>query len=112
MTRRFLFAKIRDIQITQSNLNYEGSIKLDSEWLEKTGMRPFEEVTVLNVANGNRFNTYIIEGAPGSGAVELNGPAARLGQVGDPIMVLSYCDLHSDEIENHSPHILCVNPRT
>ena len=110
MFRRFLNAKIRDIRITGTRLEYEGSITLDPEVLERAGILPNEEVQVLNVENGARFTTYVILGERGSGAVELNGPAAHLARVGDRVMVLTYCLLHPEEIPGHEPVIVCVNP--
>lgn len=110
MYRRFLNAKIRDIRITGTYLDYEGSITLDEDWLEEAGMLPNEEVQVLNVETGARFTTYIIKGERGSGAVELNGPAARLAEVGDRVMVLTYASLHPDEIEGHEPTVVSVDP--
>ena len=110
MYRRFLNAKIRDIRITATHLDYEGSITLDEDWLDKAGMLPNEEVQVLNVETGARFTTYVIVGERGSGAVELNGPAARLAAVGDRVMVLSYALLHPEEIEGHEPTVVSVKP--
>lgn len=106
MLRHFLFAKIRDIVITGANPDYEGSITLDELYLEKSGILPNERVDVLNASNGERFSTYVIAGPRGSGIVELNGPAARLGMVGDKVMVLSYGLLTNDEIANHKPTII------
>jgi aspartate 1-decarboxylase len=110
MFRSFLNAKIRDIRITGTYLEYEGSITLDEDWLEGAGILPNEEVQVLNLENGERFNTYAILGPRGSRAVELNGPAALLGKVGDRIMVLSYVLLQQDEIAGHEPVIVSVDP--
>lgn len=110
MLRSFLKAKIRDIRITGTHLEYEGSITLDQAWLEAADIAPNEEVQVLNLESGARFTTYVILGEKGSKAVELNGPAAHLASVGDRIMVLSYALLHSEEIPAHEPVILCVNP--
>jgi aspartate 1-decarboxylase len=110
MYRRFLNAKIRDIRITGTYLDYEGSITLDQDWVEQAGMLPNEEVQVLNVETGARFTTYVILGERGSGAVELNGPAAHLAEVGDRVMVLTYALLHSDEIEGHEPTVVSVSP--
>jgi aspartate 1-decarboxylase len=110
MLRRFLKAKIRDIRLTGARLDYEGSITLDEDYMERAGIAPGEEVQVLNVENGERFTTYAITGRKGSGAVELNGPAAHLGTVGDRVMVLSYASLREDEIAGHSPRILCIDP--
>lgn len=111
MLRRFLKAKIRDIRLTGTDINYEGSITLDADYLEKAGILPNEEVQVLNVDNGVRIATYAIEGKRGSGIVELNGPAARCGLKGDRVMVLSYCLVGPEEIETHTPTIVSVNPR-
>ena len=110
MFRMFLNAKIRDIRITKTYLDYEGSITLDEDYLERAGIQPNEEVHVLNADTGTRLITYAIRGKRGSGAVELNGPAARLGMIGDRIMVLSYALLSPEEIAGHTPRIICVNP--
>lgn len=110
MLRRFLGSKIRDIRITGTYLDYEGSITLDEEYLEKSGIMPNEEVYILNQENGQRFTTYVIKGEKGSGKVEINGPAARLGMVGDRIMVLSYILLAPDQVSDHEPTIVSVNP--
>lgn len=110
MFRIFLNSKIRDIRITSTNLHYEGSITLDEEYLEKAGILPNEEVHVLNENTGTRIITYAIPGKKGSGVVQLNGPAARLGMVGDRIMVLSYVLLSPEEIANHKPKIVSINP--
>jgi len=110
MLRTFLRSKIRDIRVTGTHLEYEGSITLDEDWLDASGIAPNEEVQVLNLENGARFTTYVILGERGSGAVELNGPAALLASVGDRIMVLSYGLLNAEEIDGHEPVILCVDP--
>jgi aspartate 1-decarboxylase len=110
MLKRYLNGKIRDIRITAARIDYEGSITLDEEYMEKAGIEPNEEVQVLNIANGERFTTYAIKAKRGSGAVQLNGPAARLGLVGDPVMVLSYIFLTPEEAANHTPKIVRVTP--
>lgn len=108
MLRMFLNGKLRDIRITGVNLEYEGSITLDADYLERAGILPNEEVHVLNKETGTRLITYTIKGERGSGIVELNGPAARLGMVGDRIMILSYCMLSEAEIANHTPKIVSI----
>lgn len=110
MYRMFLNGKIRDIRLTKTNLEYEGSITLDEDYLDRAGILPNEEVHVLNMETGTRLITYAIRGERGSGGVELNGPAARLGMVGDRVMVLSYVQLSPDEIRDHEPKIICINP--
>jgi aspartate 1-decarboxylase len=108
MIRRFLNAKLRDIKITDTLVEYEGSITLDEDFLEKTGILPFEEVHVLNMESGARFITYAIKGERGSGVVQLNGPAAYLGKRGDRVMVLTYAYLTREEIPGHKPRIVSM----
>jgi aspartate 1-decarboxylase len=110
MQRMFLGGKIRDIRITALHPEYEGSIVLDEEYMEKAGILPYEEVHVLNLNAGTRIITYAIKGKRGSGSVELNGPAARHGMVGDEVMVLTYVVLAPPEIAGHKPRIVCINP--
>jgi aspartate 1-decarboxylase len=109
MLRSFLKAKIRDIKITGAHLEYEGSITLDENFIEQAGILPYEEVHVLNQDNGNRFTTYVIKGKRGSGIVELNGPAALLGAVGNRIMVLTFVYLTENELPSHSPRVISGN---
>ncbi|MGA2507609.1 MAG: aspartate 1-decarboxylase [Chitinispirillaceae bacterium] len=111
MQRMFLSAKIRDIRITALRPDYEGSILLDEEYMEKAGILPFEEVHVLNLNAGTRIITYAIKGKRGSGCVELNGPAARHGMVGDEVMVLTYLLLEPQEIAGHKPRIVSINQK-
>lgn len=110
MFRRFLNGKIRDIRITNVDLEYEGSITLDEEYLEKAGILPNEEVHVLNADTGSRVITYAIRGERGSGIVGLNGPAARTGMIGDRIMVLTYAMLAPEDIPGHKPKIVSIFP--
>ena len=91
MMRRFMLkGKIHGARITRTRLDYDGSITVDSKVLTAAGIAPFEMVHVLNLNNGQRAETYAIAGKSGSGAMELNGPAARLGEIGDEIIVLAY----------------------
>jgi aspartate 1-decarboxylase len=106
MFKRMLCSKLRDIKITGTYLEYEGSITLDEDYMDQAEFVEYEEVQVLNTENGNRFSTYVIKGARGSGCVELNGPAARLGLKGDRIMVLSYAILTPEEVKNHVPRVV------
>lgn len=111
MQRAFLKAKIRDFCLTAVRPDYEGSITLDEDYMERAGILPFEEVHVLNLNAGTRIITYAIAGARGSGSVELNGPAARHGMVGDEIMVLTYALLEPEEIKQHEPRIISIHPK-
>ena len=96
MYRVMCKAKIHRLTVTEANLEYEGSLTLDSELMDKVGLLPYEQVHVLNLNTGSRLETYLIAGERGSGVVCLNGPAARMGTPGDRVIVLAY-GLYSDE---------------
>jgi len=97
MQRCILKSKIHRATLTGTDLDYEGSITIDAELLEKADILPGEQVHVLNINNGQRFITYTIAADRGTGAVMLNGPAARRGQLGDKVIILSYCQLSTDK---------------
>lgn len=101
MLLTMLKSKIHRATVTEADLHYVGSLTLDLDLMEAAGMLAFERVQVLNLNTGARFETYIIEGERGSGTVCLNGPAARLGQVGDIIIALTYCQMDADEAKTH-----------
>ena len=109
MLRQILLSKLHRATVTECDLNYNGSIKIDEELLEKSGMREFERVDVFDITNGNRFSTYIIVGERGSGIIGINGAAARLVQVGDKVIVMNYGILEDAEVENHKPCIVVLN---
>jgi aspartate 1-decarboxylase len=111
MRRVLLSGKIRDIRLTALRPDYEGSIALDEEYMERAGILPYEEVHVLNLNSGTRIITYAIKGERGSGCVELNGPAARHGTVGDEVMVLTFALLEPEEIAGYKPKIVRINPK-
>ena len=102
-------SKIHRATVTQAELHYKGSLTLDPVLMEAANMLPNEEVQVLNINTGARFSTYIIEGERGSGVVCLNGAAARLGQPGDLIIALTYCQLEASEARAHVPTIIHVD---
>ena len=95
--------------MTQTDLHYEGSITVDKNLLDQSGILPFEQVDVLNVNNGARFTTYAIEGARGSGIIGINGAAARLAQPGDEVIIVSYCAMESEYARNYKPTVLQMN---
>ena len=95
--------KIHRATVTQADLNYAGSLTLDRDLMDAAGMREFEQVDVLNIANGNRFTTYVIEGPRGSGVVCLNGACARLGEPGDLVIALSYAQMTPEEADAFQP---------
>ena len=102
-------SKIHRARITDANLMYEGSLELDPELMTAANILEGEKVQVVNVATGERFETYTIKGKPGSGTVCLNGPAARLGQVGDEVIVITYILLTPEEAKRHIPTIVKVD---
>jgi aspartate 1-decarboxylase len=105
-----LRAKIHRVKITRLELNYVGSITIDKALLRATGMLANEKVQVVNLQNGNRFETYIIEGEENTGVVGLNGPAARLAMVGDVVIVLAYAWMTLDEAKNYQPVVVFPGP--
>jgi len=109
MMRILCKSKIHRATVTEANLNYEGSLTLDPFLMEAAGLVPFEQVHVLNLNNGARFETYLIEGERGSGTVCVNGAAARLVQVGDPVIVLAYALVPEDELADFTTRIVFVN---
>jgi len=109
MLRYMLKSKIHRVTVTDSNLNYEGSLSVDKDLLDKVGMMPFEKVKVYNINNGERFDTYLIEGPAGSGAISLNGAAARKGLTGDLIIIVSYALYSEEELENYKPSIVVLD---
>ncbi|MCB5270658.1 MAG: aspartate 1-decarboxylase [Candidatus Cloacimonetes bacterium] len=108
MLRQILLSKLHRATVKECDLNYNGSIKIDEELLEASGMREFEKVDVFNISNGARFSTYIIKGERGSGMVGINGAAARLAQVNDQVIVVSYGMLDEQEMSTHKPRIVVL----
>jgi aspartate 1-decarboxylase len=108
MMREFLKAKIHGATITQANINYTGSLSIDEEILEKSGILPNERIYIYNINNGHRFDTYVIKGEKGSKGIGLNGAAARLGAIGDKLIIVAYCNLEESEIENHQARVLIL----
>jgi aspartate 1-decarboxylase len=106
-----LRAKIHMATVTDSNIQYEGSLTLDQDLIDATGIKPYEQVMVSNLNNGERFETYVIPGKRGSGIVCLNGPTARKGTIGDKIIVFSYVYYTEDELKGFSPRIVRVDEK-
>ena len=104
-----LKSKIHRATVTEASLNYVGSITLDSDLLDASGILPYEKVLVVDVEAGTRLETYTIPGQAGSGIVCLNGPAARLVQVGDHVVIMSFCSLSQEEAKDHKPKVVFVD---
>ena len=111
MQRSLLLAKIHSCTLTAANLNYVGSISIDRTLLDAAGILPYEQVQVVNVNNGERLITYAIAAPPNSGAIELNGAAARLGMVGDRIIIMTYAQLTLEEIKTFCPTVVLVDEK-
>jgi aspartate 1-decarboxylase len=109
MDRIMLKSKIHRATVTGTALEYEGSIAIDTDVLERADVLPGEQVHVFNVNNGQRFVTYAIAAARGSGTVLLNGAAARLGEPGDKVIIVSFAGVPDDEARSFQPRILLVD---
>mgnify|MGYP000905571256 CR=1 FL=1 len=103
-----LRAKIHRAEITDANLHYEGSLTLDEDFLDASGLLEYEKIHVVNVNNGARLETYIIKGKRGSKEVCLNGAAARLGHKGDKIIIIAYAQMTPDEAKSFQPRIVLL----
>lgn len=111
MTITMLKGKIHRAVVTQAELNYVGSITIDPELLEAAGILEYEKVHIVDVENGNRFETYTIEGERGSGMICLNGAAARQVQVGDHVIIMCYCEMTPQEAASHQPKVVFVDDK-
>lgn len=109
MHRTFLAAKIHSCTLTAANLNYVGSISIDRNLLDAAGILPYEQVQVVNVANGERLITYAIASPADSRAIELNGAAARLGMPGDRVIIMTYAQYSAEELKTYCPKVVLVD---
>lgn len=105
----FLYSKIHRATVTDANLEYVGSITIDEELMNAAKLKEWQKVEILNVNNGERFQTYVIKGEPGSKVICINGAAARKAQKGDKVIIVSYAQLTSEEINNFKPTIVIVD---
>ena len=108
MLREFLHSKIHRATITDSNLNYVGSITIDEDFLDKANIKEWEKVEILDINNGERFQTYALKGKRGSKCFCVNGAAARKVQQGDKIIIVTYAQMSSEEIKTHVPTVVQV----
>jgi aspartate 1-decarboxylase len=109
--RTMLKSKIHRATVTEANLQYEGSITIDKDLLEAADMLPFEQVHVLDIDNGSRLETYVIEGERGSGEICINGAAARLVTAGDKVIIISYQTISEADAGNLVPRLVYVNEK-
>ncbi|MFY0689900.1 MAG: aspartate 1-decarboxylase [Cyclobacteriaceae bacterium] len=101
-----LKSKIHRVKITQAELHYVGSITIDEDLMEAADIVENEKVQIVNINNGERLETYVIKGERGTGEICLNGPAARKAQVGDIIIIISYCSIDKDVATTHQPIVI------
>ncbi|HAU85478.1 MAG TPA: aspartate 1-decarboxylase [Lachnospiraceae bacterium] len=101
-----LKGKLHRATVTEADLNYVGSITVDRDLLEAAGIYEYEKVHIVDINNGNRFETYTIAGEPGSGIICLNGAAARCVQKGDKIIIMAYAELEDEEVADHKPKVV------
>jgi len=109
--RVMLKSKIHRARVTEVNIDYEGSIAIDKRLMEEADILPYEQVQVLNINNGVRFETYAIEAEPESGVISIRGAAARLAVVGDTVIILSYSQLEEREAKNFAPKLVYVDEK-
>ena len=109
MNRTMLKSKIHRCRVTGSDLHYVGSITVDEDLLDAADIREFEQVHVVDVDNGARFETYTIAGRRGSGEIKVNGAAARLVHTGDTVIVISYASYSADELDSYEPRVVHVD---
>ncbi|MCK4738644.1 MAG: aspartate 1-decarboxylase [Deltaproteobacteria bacterium] len=109
MQRTILKSKLHRLTVTDSNLDYEGSVAIDKTLMNTAGMVPFEKVQIYNITNGNRFETYAIEGEVGSGEICINGAAAHLAKKGDIVIIATYGIYDESEALSHSPVLVYVD---
>ena len=109
VTVTLLKSKIHRATVTECDLDYEGSIEIDRDIMDASGLLPHEQVDVYNINNGARFTTYVIEGERGTSAFGLNGAAARLAMPGDKIIICSYCSLPQEQARNYAPSVVVMD---
>ena len=109
MVMTMLKGKIHRATVVQAELDYVGSITIDEALMEASGITEYEQVQIVDVNNGKRFETYVIAGEKNSGMICLNGAAARMVQVGDKIIIMCYCGMTSDEMDGYAPKVVFVD---
>ncbi|MEQ9365076.1 MAG: aspartate 1-decarboxylase [Leptospirales bacterium] len=103
-------SKIHRATVTEAELHYQGSLTVDEDLLDAAGLRPYEQVSIVNINNGSRLETYLIKGERGSGVICLNGAAARLGQKGDLIIIIAYAFYNPAEVPaDYEPTVVHVD---
>lgn len=104
-----LKSKIHRAVVTGASLHYEGSMTISQDLAEKVGLLPYERILIGNMGNGERFETYVIYGKPGTGTIELNGATAHLGKVGDRVTIMNFGLYTPEEAATHKPRVIVLN---
>ena len=108
MQVHLLKSKIHRAQVTAASLDYEGSLTIAEDLMEKTGLLPYERILCSNLANGQRFETYAIKGERGSGAIELNGAVAHLGKIGDRLTIMAFTEVDERKAKAWKPRVIVL----
>jgi len=111
MLRTMLQAKLHRVRVTEADLHYEGSCGIDRTLLEASGILPNQYIELYNISNGERFSTYVIEAARGSGTISLNGAAARKAMVGDLLIICAYSQYNEAELATYQPVVVLADER-
>ncbi|MBY8883730.1 aspartate 1-decarboxylase [Streptomyces sp. PTM05] len=109
MNRTMMKSKIHRATVTQADLHYVGSLTIDSDLMAAADLLPGEKVDVVDIENGNRLSTYVIEGPAGSGVIGINGAAARLISPGDRVIIIAYCDMPDSQARSFVPSVVFVD---
>jgi aspartate 1-decarboxylase len=111
MLVHLLKSKVHRAQVTAGNVNYEGSLSIDQDYMDKVGLMPFEKILCSNMANGERFETYAIPGNRGSREIILNGAAALLGKPGDRLTIMSFTEVEASEAKFWKPQVIVLGEK-
>jgi aspartate 1-decarboxylase len=109
MRLKVLKSKLHLATVTRADLTYHGSLTIDTDLMEAVGLVPYEAILVSNVATGLRAETYVLPGRAGGGQVELNGAMARIGAVGDRLIVMAFAELTPEELDGHAPRVIALS---
>ncbi len=111
MMVHLLKSKLHRARVTDANLDYEGSLTIDRDLMDRVGLLPYERILCSNTANAARFETYVIPGTPGSGDIILNGAAAHLGKPGDRLTIMSFTEVDSNQAKFWKPHVIVLGEK-
>ena len=111
MQIQILKSKIHRASVTAASMDYEGSLSIDAALMDLCGLFPYEKILCSNLANGERFETYVIKGDRGSGAIELNGAAAHLGKIGDRITIMSFTEMPVAKVKRWRPRVIVLGKK-